>query len=573
MRHLRNAPPWLLLIQRGTAPMSDRSSELRLAEARQAIADRNWPAACDAFAGCGPPEGLSGDDLAVYADAHWWMGRIETSLELSRLAYRTYLREDRPRRAAFIAFVIGFIHAMRCEEGAANGWIGRAYRLLEDDPDCAEYGYLLYVEADGLLAAGALEDALERAHAIMRLGRTFSDSALMALGTLAEGRVLVCQGDVRSGMIRFDEAMVAAESDELDPSWTGNIYCTLIAACQELGEYQRAAEWTLVSMRWCEQQAGPGPFLGICRAHRSQFLQLQGDWMNAEDQARKVCTTMVGFDSRTVAEAWYQIGEIERKRGNLASAEAAYLESHRFGRDPQPGFALLRLAQHRPNDATVGLEAAVAAHAGRPLSLAPLLAAQVNVAAATGDAASARLAADELGAISDRFSSSGLGALAAEAKGIALLTEHRLAEALHALRDACTRWQALGAPYETSLVRLSMAMAYEGLADPDAALRERNEAERMLRHLGATLDRPVPGTVESEPSSHPLTDREAQVLGLVAAGKTNREIGDELFISSKTVSRHLENIYAKLGVSSRAAASAYAVEHKLTDRQRGSITP
>jgi DNA-binding CsgD family transcriptional regulator len=363
--------------------------------------------------------------------------------------------------------------------------------------------------------------------------------------------------------------MVAVLGDELSPTWSGNIYCHLMAACHELADFRRAAEWTRGTTQWLETLPAAVLFSGICRVHRSQVFQTTGAWERAESEALRVCEDLANIHVASVAEGHYQLAELRRLRGDWAGAELAYRDAHERGRDPQPGLALLRLAQGRIDAAVASIRAGLAGTSDR-LARARLCAAQVEIACAAGDLEKARKASGELDETASDYGSSGLDAMARHARGAVLLTGGHAAKALEMLRGACERWQELHAPYECARVRLLLARAYDLLGDSDAAARELDAAEAVFTHLGAAPDATTVVALRGK-SLLPdgLTPREAEVLALVAAGKTNREVATALSISGKTVARHLSNIFTKIDVSSRTEAAAYAFAHDLTSPARG----
>jgi DNA-binding NarL/FixJ family response regulator len=264
------------------------------------------------------------------------------------------------------------------------------------------------------------------------------------------------------------------------------------------------------------------------------------------------------------------VGEVRRLRGDLAGAEEAFRQAHALGRDPQPGLAMLRLAHGQVTAALASIRATLAAERSDRLARARLCAAQVEIALEAGDIEAARLASEELTETANIYHSSGLEAAAPQAQGAVLLADGRPADALQALRLACLRWQQLNAPYEAARVRLLLARAYDALGNRDAATLELDAAEAVFTRLGAAPDAKRTASLRSRTRlPDGLTEREAEVLALVAAGKTNREIADALVISEKTVARHLSNIFTKLDLPSRTAAAAYAFEHGLARRSRG----
>jgi DNA-binding CsgD family transcriptional regulator len=302
-------------------------------------------------------------------------------------------------------------------------------------------------------------------------------------------------------------------------------------------------------------------YRGECWVRRAQVFELQGHWDVAERTAAEASADLLAVHVSGAAEAEYQIGEIRRLRGDAAGAEDSFGRAHALGRDPQPGLALLRLAQGRTDAALASLPAALSERVGDRLGRARLCAALVEAAVAE----TAVAAGAELRATAEEYGSSGLSAMALQARGRIRLADSRPAEALPPLRAACQQWNDLDAPYEAARTRVLLAQAYRGVGDDEAvglelatATFERLGASVDLRHaVGLRGPRPLPGG---------LTAREVEVLRLVAAGSTNRQIAAELVISDKTVGRRLSNIFAKLGVTTRSAATAYAYVHRLVER-------
>jgi DNA-binding CsgD family transcriptional regulator len=380
-----------------------------------------------------------------------------------------------------------------------------------------------------------------------------------------EGRALVRQTKVQEGLALLDEAMLAALSDRLDPMWTGAIYCGLLDACHELADLRRAADWTEATRRWCEPLPTASLYPGICRVHWAELLAARGSWDEAEAEALAACQELERIDVFAVADGHYEVGEIRRFRGDLAGAEAAYDLAHELGRDPQPGLALLRLAQGKPAAAASSIAAALQVASPAPLERARLLAAQVPIALAAGDLETATAAAAELSATAATFGSVGLQAEAHRCRGAVELAAGQTVTALAALRQACGLWQELDVPYEMARTRVLVADAYDALDDGDAAARERAAARACFERLGAVGDLRL---LDAEGAAAPagLTRREVEVLTLVATGRTNRQIAEELVLSEKTVARHVANIFTKLGVSSRSAATAFAFSQGVVAR-------
>lgn len=546
----------------------------QLDEARNACHDRDWLKSYELYVSAQAEGPLAVSDLDRLADAAWWLGKVDESVAALEESHRLYLQDDQPRAAATSALNIAYTLSLRGETALASGWMGRSARLLEREPACAEQGYIKYYEFESALSVCDDETALARARTVREIGLTFGDPTLTALGVMAEGRVMIRQGLVSRGMELLDEAMLSALTDDLHPGWGGNIYCHLMSTCQELSDIRRAAEWTDAISHWWSRFSATGPFLGICRAYRAQVFQVQGAWDAAEHEATQVCARMAKFAISSVAEAHYQLGELARLRGDLTAAEAAYREAHHYGRDPQPGYALLRLAQGRPDLAQSSIQAAISARTRDRLGRARLCSAQIEIALAMGNLDTAREAEAHLAETARTFQTSGLTAASLSARGSILLAEGNATDALPALRSACLWWQELSAPFETARLRMLLARAYRLLADHDAAAREEESARASFAALGVPISSPEHNQESANGArADGLTNREIDILQQVAVGKTNRSIGDDLFISQKTVARHLANIFAKLDLSSRTAAAAYAIEQGLTAPDYGSNGP
>jgi DNA-binding CsgD family transcriptional regulator len=548
----------------GAAPGLDS-----LEAARAAFAVRDWAAAYEGFVTLRDRDVLTAEDLHVLGESAWWLGRIDACLEAFEAAYHRFLGSEQPIRAAMSAFYLA-IHSMsRGDAAQGSAWLARARRLVADDPETAPQGYIYYIDIFTALGGGDFAEAEARAAEMEALGRRLDEPNLAALGVLGRGRVLVKKGQVAAGMTLLDDAMLEALSGRLDATWAGTIYCHLMDVCHELADVRRAAEWTLATSRWCDTIPDANLYPGICRVHRAQVMQIQGDWEGAESEADRACRDMIGVHIGTAAGGQYEIGEIRRLRGDSAGAEEAFKRAHELGRDPQPGLALLRLAQGRIDLAVASMRAALDATAD-PLGRARLCVAHVEIALAAGDISAADTTTSELEQTAATYSSPGLQAAAKAARGAVLLAQGRAREALAELREACRRWQQLEAPYEAAKTRLLLADAHRALEDEDAVTLELDAADAVFRRLGADWDaRSVTNRRADAALPAGLTEREVEVLQLVAAGQSNREIAAELFLSERTVHRHVSNILAKLAAPSRAVATAFAYEHGLVSKQRG----
>ncbi len=526
-----------------------------LTEARQAYAAQDWPTAAAHFDAVAS-ERFTADDLAAYSDAAWWLGRIEDSLRLGAAACEAFQADARPAEAAWAAELLGIFHLSRGDESQAMGWLGRAGHLVEGLPECPAHGHLIqFTEVDANLMAGRPAAALEAAHRVQEIGRRYDDSDLLALGLHGEGRALIQSGRLVDGLALLDEAMVEVRNGHVAPFIAGVLYCHTVAACHAVADVRRMTRWTELTERWLATFPAAVVFEGLCAVHRAQLHLLRGEWDEAERGAMRIAKD---FDRQRVdyaAEAWYVVAEVRRLRGE-PSAVDAYDEAHARGRDPQPGRALLRLQQGDAEGAATSVRSALTAVGADPLRRAPICAAAVEIALAAGRMEAATAAEAEVAATAATFATSGLEAMAATARGAVLLAEGRAEAALPVLREACRRWHELGAVHEAATTCLRLGQAYRALDDEVSAAAEEARAQATFERLGA--HRPAPGPPDG------LTRRECEVLALVADGRSNQQIGEELYISDRTVGRHLTNIFHKIRVTSRTQAARYALEHRIS---------
>jgi ATP/maltotriose-dependent transcriptional regulator MalT len=547
--------------------MPQASLREHIEKGREAYAQRAWDDAYASLADADRAAPLEPDDLELLATSASMTGRIDEYLTLLERIHHAHLDAGENLRAARAAFWAGMTLATRGDLGPAGGWFARAQRLIErEGVDCVESGYLLVPQVYQQLAAGEYDTAYATASRAHESGERFNDAALVAAGLLLRGEARVHQGRAEQGLALLDEAMVAITAPGIPPTLTGVIYCGVISCCEDAFDPRRAQEWTTALTRWCERQPQMVSFTGRCLAHRAGIMQRHGAWDDALAEARLARERCEQAMNRSATgQALYQQAELHRLRGELAAAEAAYRDASRFGREPQPGLALLRLRQGDAEAAAAALRRVLSGQA-EPLRRATLLPAYAEAMLAVPDVAEARRAADELGEIAAQSGSAMIGAIAAHVRGAAALAAGDPESAVAALREAVLVWQEMNAPYEVARARLLMGIACRGLGDDDGAALELGAARRAFEDLGAPLDvADVDALMGRAPAgdSHGLTTRELEVLRLVATGRTNRQIARDLVVSEHTVARHVQNIFAKLRVSSRAAATAFAFEHDL----------
>jgi DNA-binding CsgD family transcriptional regulator len=539
-----------------------------VSQGREAFARRAWADAFEAFSRADRDAPLGAEELELLATSAYMLGRDDDHVRALERAHHAYLDLSDAPRAVYCAYWIGHNLMLRGEMGPATGWFGRGQRLLErEGRECAERGYLLIPDLVAYAIAGDFEAGYATATEVAEIGTRFGDQDLVAIGVHEQGHALVRQGRFEEGLRLLDEVMVTVTAGELSPIVAGTIYCNTIGFWQSVYELGRAREWTEALTRWCAQQPDMVAHTGVCLVHRAEIMQFQGAWDAALEEARRAGERFAEgvLNERVCGKAFYRQGEVHRLRGERSAAEESYREASRRGYEPQPGLALLWLSEAKVDAAAAAMRR-VLGEASQPRTRAALLPACVEIMLACGDVEEARIASRELEAISGAHRSDLLRAMSAQARGALALAEGDPERALVPLREACQAWHDLEAPYEAARVRVLVGMACRAAGDEDTAAWELDAARAVFDALRAAPDvQRVDSLTESRQAaaSHGLTQRELQVLRLVARGATNKSIAAELVLSERTIDRHVSNIFAKLLVSSRAAATAYAYEHDL----------
>jgi DNA-binding CsgD family transcriptional regulator/tetratricopeptide (TPR) repeat protein len=534
--------------------------------ARAAFDRRAWSEAAERLRTADAVAALGTADLERLAAAHHMLGQPDDAARAWERAHLAALHASEITRAVRNAFELVQLFAQRGDWSQAGGWLGRTTRLLEQTPeDAVERNLPLVAAALRARGEGDYETALGIFERLAALAQQRDDPELKAMSCLGLGQALVDVGQIERGLGLLDEALVAVTAGEVSPMNAGIVYCGSIESFQQAFDLRRAQEWTAALDRWFETQPDAVPYRGRCLVFRAEILQFHGRWTDAVAEVGRAHDWL----SRpppdpAVGEAYYHRGELHRLRGELAEAEADYREGSRWGRRPDPGLALLRLAQ--------GERAAAAATIRRALDEADqtqrprLFEAAALVELANDQVDGARAAAT---ALSDLVAAGPpmplLEAIATRTEGLVRLAAGDIRGALSVLRRASTQWRALDAPYEVAVVRRAIGQACLALGDADAAALEFEAAREVFFELGATPDVAAVDALIGTPPPTPggLSPREVEVLGHLARGGSNREIATVLGISERTVDRHVSNIYTKLDVSSRAAATAFAYEHDL----------
>ncbi|HEX9506746.1 MAG TPA: LuxR C-terminal-related transcriptional regulator, partial [Acidimicrobiia bacterium] len=506
---------------------------------RDAFDRQAWRQAYEQFSTAERDEPLEVDDLERLASAAYLVGRSEESSDIWSRAHQECARIGEVARAARCAFWLAFSLLNSGDLARGGGWVDRAQRLLDDRKlDCVEQGYLRYAAALRSVFTGDVNAAHAGFSQAAGIGDRFRDPELTTLARIGEGRCWIYLGEIGKGVALLDEAMVAVGASEVSPIAMGDAYCTVIEACHELFDVRRAREWTAALGHWCDAQPELVLYRGQCLLHRAEIMQLGGAWSDALEEVQRALGRLADPPGQpALGAASYLGGELHRLRGEFADAEHAYRAASESGRDPQPGFSLLRLAQGRVGAADATIRRALQ-EAEDPLTRTRILGPYVEIVAAAGDVDSARAGAAELATLAAELNQSFLHALAAHTTGVVLLAQDDPRGALVSFREALVGWRDIEAPHEAARVRVRIALACRALGDADGAEMELDAARSIFAGLGAapdvawveSLSRHADKSTESG-----LTARELEVLALVAKGKTNRQIADQLVISEKTV--------------------------------------
>lgn len=543
-----------------------------LVRAREDYERGEWTAALDLWSGAdanlvGPAE------LSDAATAAFLLARREESQELMQACFHRYEEYGDAAGAARAAFQLAMTYAVGGDFALSAGWTARAQRVLEPlDEPVVESGYAAFLQMFGHFSAARWAEAAEAAARAAAVGRTFADSDLLAIATCAQGRITIYGGRVTEGVALLDESMVSVLAGETSVLISGHVYCNAIEGVQEIGDLGRVAEWTRALHHWCTRQPELVAFTGQCALHRAQVMRLRGAWPEALDELdRSISRYRELGATGAIGLAATERGDLLRLLGEYDAAAASYELASGHGHDPQPGLAQLWAARG-------GLTAAVAAvrralgEATEQVRRLAILPGAVEVLVAAGEQDAAAEAAAELDELARRFGSSALLAKAGFAAAAVELARDDAAGALPYLRNAGRLWAQLGATFEVARAGVLTARALALLGDADSARRELDAACAAFTSLGAGpalaeaarafgADGMPAGQSAGLPGG--LTAREAEVLQLVATGRSNAQIAAQLVLSEKTVARHLSNIFGKLGVGSRTAAAAYAFEHGL----------
>jgi ATP/maltotriose-dependent transcriptional regulator MalT len=523
---------------------------------------RAWSEAREVYQACSD---LSASDLESWGLAAYLTGRDDEAENARVRAHEAYLADRDLEGASRTAFWLGLSLMMAGEPARAGGWFGIMRQVTGEAIGSTRWsGYSALNLGMVALFTGRFEESLEQLGHALEVARQYTDLDLRLLAGSGHGQALLAQGRIADGMSELDGVMVLATSSGVSPQAVGQVYCAVISVCRGSLDVERGGEWTEALSRWCEAQPDLMPYRGQCLVHRSEVLQIRGRWDEAIAEAERVLVDeRRGERDVALGMARYQRAELHRLRGDDREAERGYREALAAGHDPQPGLALLRLAQGKGESALLSIQRALG-ETGVPFLRIRLLPALVEVALAVGDLGAAAAALRELEGAAAQLGSVYARAVAATSAGGLAVAENRSADALGRLRAALADWAKLDAPYEAARCRVLLARACQDLGDVETAEMEREAARDVFRDLGAARDLALlSGNQPRAQVPAGLTPREVEVLRLVATGASNREVAADLVLSEKTVARHVANIFVKIGVSSRSAATAFAYDQNL----------
>jgi DNA-binding CsgD family transcriptional regulator len=535
-----------------------------LRAARDAYRRGAWADATDLFLRADTEATLAIDDLEDLVWAAAICARDGDMLEALERVYAHHTAGDDHEASARAAFWSGLRYMMIGEVGLGTGWLQRAAKHAEETAaECVQRGYLLLPQVFMHRGKYAYDTAVEIADKAIAIGEKAGDADLIALAGSLKGGLLFRLGRIDEGYVPIDEAMLLASSNQLSPLVSGIVYCEIVASCCRVLEMARAREWTAILDDWCRHNPQAKSFAGLCRVHRAEVLQLEGNWSEAFAEAERASHGLQGTTEQTaMANAAYRRGEILRLRGEFAAADTEYRRAAEIAIDPQPGLALLRLAQDRCEEAAAMIRRALDT-AGDTAQKTALLPAGIEIFIACADLGAAKSLCLELDEIASQFGTEILACVADQGRGLVALASGEFADAVAILTRARRYWSEFGAPYLVARLRVEIARAYAELGDLEGAGMELDAAERAFQELGAKPDLARLRAIRARngaPAVGNLTPREREVLALVADGGSNPEIAEELGVSRKTVNRHVENILDKLAVSSRTAAVAKALK-------------
>ena len=458
-----------------------------LAAGREAIGRLQWVEGYDLLRTADETMELEPEDLMLLGEAAMWNGQMEMVHPYFERAYRGYLQQGNTLRAAYVATWIAHNQKNNLQASVANGWMSRAKRLLELEEEAPEHGYWALQKSLTELGEHNFAESLALAKQAEELGRRFGDRNLEIRALQRQGNVLIEQGEVAEGKLLLDEASAAALGGELDPFSTLVVYCNTIGACRDVADFESAGEWTDRASEFCDANAMTA-FPGMCRVNHAEVMKFKGRLSEAQELADRAGEGLRVWNPRIAGAAFYELGEVRLRLGELAQAEQAFREADEFGRTPEPGLSLLRLAQGNAKGAFASIRRAAGDTSLNLPAQARLLPAAVEIAVAAGEVDAAAGYAERLGSVASVYETSSLRASATFARGQVALARGDADQAFHEFRSARMTWDLTGATYDVARAREQLGKALRAGGDEDAAVWELQAAAARFERLGAARD-------------------------------------------------------------------------------------
>jgi DNA-binding CsgD family transcriptional regulator len=534
-----------------------------LNEGRGALASGDWDAARSCFEQAAELR-ASGEALDGLAQALFASGDYARAVDVTERAFAAFRAEGDDVRAALCARSVSYLYWVLYGDGAAmSGWLARAVRLVEAAGDCPERARIELTRAT-LTADPDMRDRHVSA-AVEIAGRHGLDDLVLDAMSL-RGLHLVAAGDVAAGMAMLDEALAAVAAGEVDDLISvGAMYCKMLHACELVSDVRRAEQWLALADRFVER-TNRIPISAICRSHYGGVLTAAGRW----DDAERELTVAVELYDRSYralrSAALVRLADLRVRQGRVEEASQLLVGTDHDSYAIRPRIEL-HLVRGEADLAVALIERFFRRRHPTELT-APVLLLLVRARLATGDGAGAAAASADLSELARQRSHAVLGALASHAAGLVAAAAQEPAATGH-LESAMAAFGGVGLPFEEARARLDLAgvlaatqpamavvearaalQAFHALS----AVRDADAATSLLRRLGVRGHTGLRGTGT-------LTAREQEVLELLGQGLSNVEIAARLFLSRRTAEHHVSNILAKLGLSSRAEATAFFLRH------------
>lgn len=539
-----------------------------LSAARDAYVHGDWRAAYDHFTAAQQDQELTTDDLSSFGLAAWRLGHGRHSMQLSEQAFNRLNAANDVPGAAMKAVEVALQWFNGGDLTITRVWLSRVRRLHDKQPDDQILAYLLYVDSLVAIDEGRNDVAKDLADQLQEVTQRLGDPGFNALCSTASGVTMLPFARTNEAFAQLDEAMMPVLADQVPVDWAGDIYCAVIHECHRLADLSRMKTWFEAMEVWRKGPQVSASWYGTtCEVHKMDLHSATKTYAEVEQRLLDAIANLGDFPG-TAGKGYNELGEIRRRKGDVDGAKEAFAKAREHNKDPQPGEALLRC--HLGEDAAAATDLRLRMDAEQDeINRVRLLPAAVEIALVRNKIDEADQYCTALEAGAEKFDSPGFRAWARHARGAVLVRQGKPDDALPVLQDALKRYRSTQCRYEMAQVYEWMSQARQASGDTAGAHDDAANADAIYQQLGAVPSQKAP--TDDAPGG--LTKRELEVLAGVAAGASNRDVAQQLFISEKTVGRHLANIYVKLGVSSRTAAAAWAHDNKVRASAATSFAP